>query len=282
VSESFDLGVVGAGVMGSGIAQCAAQAGLAVLLIDHRGEALAAARAGLRRGQRLARMLGAQPSAAAPGSVEFSTDLHAIATVGFVVESVCERMEVKEGLFRQMDRLCPSEVCLASNTSAIPIATLAGFTQRPARVLGIHFMNPVALTTTVELVRGPASSDDTMSVARTLLQRLGKKHVEVRDGAGFVSNRVLMLAVNEAIAAAAEDKAAPADIDRVFTDCLGHKMGPLATADLVGLDVILDTLRVLAELAGPRYNPHPLLVAKVAAGQLGSKSGQGFFTHAKP
>jgi 3-hydroxybutyryl-CoA dehydrogenase len=282
VSESFDLGVVGAGVMGSGIAQCAAQAGLTVVLIDHREEALAAAAAGLRRGLRLARMLGTEPAAPAPGVVQFSTDLHAIAAVRLVVESVSERTAVKEPIFRQLERLCSSEVCFASNTSAIPIAALAAFTQRPTRVLGIHFMNPVALTNTVELVRGPATSDETMSVARTLLQRLGKKYVEVRDGAGFVANRVLMLAINEAIATAAEAKAPPADIDRVFTDCLGHTMGPLATADLIGLDVVLDTLRVLAEFAGPRYSPQPLLVAKVAAGQLGIKSGQGFFLHAKP
>ena len=278
----FDLGIVGAGVMGSGIAQCAMQAGLDVLLVDLREEALTAARAEISRGLRLAKMLGAGASAARPGQIQIATAIKTLGSARFVVESVRERLDVKQRLFAELDRVCPAGVCLASNTSAIPIARLAACTQRPSRVLGIHFMNPVLLRPTVELVRAPATDDATMAAAGALLQRLGKEYVEVGDGAGFVGNRVLMLAINEAIAIAAEGRAVPAEVDRVFTACLGHKLGPLATADLIGLDVILDTLGVLSELVGARYQPHPLLVDKVTRGELGQKSGQGFFVYAKP
>jgi 3-hydroxyacyl-CoA dehydrogenase len=278
----FDLGIVGAGVMGSGIAQCAVQAGLDVLLVDLREEALTTARAEISRGLRLAKMLGAGASAARPGQVQTATAVKTLGAARFVVESVRERIDVKERLFAELDRVCPAGVCFASNTSAIPIARLAACTQRPSRVLGIHFMNPVLLRPTVELVRAPATEAAAMAAAGALLQRLGKEYVEVGDGAGFVGNRVLMLAINEAIAVAAEGRAAPPAIDRVFTACLGHRLGPLATADLIGLDVILDTLGVLAELAGARYQPHPLLLDKVARGELGQKSGQGFFGYAKP
>jgi 3-hydroxybutyryl-CoA dehydrogenase len=277
----FDLGIVGAGVMGTGIAQSAVEAGLDVLLVDERQEALVAAQTNVQRGLRLARMLGHSP-ATASGKLELGLDLDAVAAAAFVIESVRERIDVKERVFSALDRLCPAEICLASNTSAIPIARMAACTRRPARVLGIHFMNPAPRKDTVELVRAPATGEEAMATARALLARLGKHFVEVADGPGFVSNRVLMLAVNEAIAAAAEGKAPPAEIDRLFTACLGHKMGPLATADLIGLDVILDTLNVLVALVGPKYQPHPLLAEKVARGELGLKSGQGFFTHPSP
>lgn len=279
--SGYDLGIVGAGVMGTGIAQAAVQAGLGVVLVDERPEALAAAPAAVQRGLRLARMLGQVPGAA-PGRFELGAGLPAMAAASFVIECVRERLDVKSGVFAALDRICPPAVPLASNTSAIPIARLAAATARPARVLGIHFMNPVALKPTVELVRGPATGDDAMAAARALLHRLGKAAVEVTDGPGFVGNRVLMLAVNEAVALVAEGKAAPAEIDRVFTACLGHALGPLATADLIGLDVVLDTLYVLADLAGARYQPHPLLVEKVARGELGDKRGQGFFPHPSP
>lgn len=191
-------------------------------------------------------------------------------------------MAAKEKLFRELDAACRPNVCFASNTSAIPIGRLAAATRRAPWILGIHFMNPVPLRPTVELIRAPETSDAAMDAARDLLKRVGKKSVEVLDGPGFVGNRVLMLAVNEAIALVAEGRAPPANINRVFTGCMGHKMGPLATADLIGLDVIRDTLVVLTEHVGPKYHPHPLLEEMVRGGKLGRKTGAGFFSYPTP
>ena len=276
--------------MGTGIAQCAAERGLRVVLIDSHAPALEASKRRMIRDLRLVRMLGAlapgtspAPSSAAPASVldriKFSDSLSAVAESNFILETIPEKITAKEQLFRALDELCPPHVCFASNTSAIPIARLAAVTRRAARVAGIHFMNPAPLKMTVELVRAPATSDETLAAAKDLLKRLDKDFVEVHDGPGFVGNRVVMLAVNEAIALTAEGKAAPGEIDRLFRSCLGHKLGPLATADLIGLDVVCDTLIVLCELIGNHYRPHPLLVEMVGRGQLGCKSGQGFFSY---
>jgi 3-hydroxyacyl-CoA dehydrogenase len=276
------LGVVGAGIMGTGIAQCAAAAGLEVVLVDLSPEMLARSRQRMKDDLRLARMLGnAAPAADVLARVVFTTSLAEVQPAGFVVESIRERIADKEELFRQLDQLCPTGAFLATNTSAIPVARLAAVTRRQPRVLGIHFMNPVPLKRTVELVRGPNTAPETVVAARALLERMGKDCIEVGDGPGFVNNRVLMLAVNEAIALVAEGLAPPASVDRIFTDCLGHKMGPLATADLIGLDVVRDTLDVLHELAGSRYAPHRHLVAMVDRGQLGCKTGEGFFSYPK-
>jgi 3-hydroxyacyl-CoA dehydrogenase len=281
---SYVLGIAGAGVMGRGIALCAVRAGLDVVLVDARGAALDDAKRRLHDELRLTRMLarGTPALPGALGQIAFTVALDEIARADFVVESIVERPTDKERLFRALDERCPAAVCFASNTSAIPIARLAAATRREPQVLGLHFMSPAPLTSTVELVRAPRTAGETVAAARDLLTRLGKQCIEVRDGPGFVSNRVLMLAINEAAALAAEGAAPPADIDRVLTACLGHAMGPLATADLIGIDVIVDTLVVLAELAGARYRPHPLLVDLVERGRLGCKTGAGFFTYPEP
>jgi 3-hydroxybutyryl-CoA dehydrogenase len=279
------LGVAGAGVMGSGVAQSAAQAGLEVILVDVDPEALDRSRLRIKHGLRLARMLndgGGPPVAETLARVTFTTELAELGRAGFIIENIRERIADKEALFRQLDELCPAEVCFATNTSAIPVARLAAATRRAPRVLGIHFMNPVPQKPVVELIRGPETCAASLAVARALLARMGKEAVEVGDGPGFVGNRVLMLAVNEAVALVAEGVAPAGHIDLIFTRCLGHKMGPLATADLIGLDIVRDTLDVLAELAGARYAPHPHLVAMVGRGLLGQKTGEGFFPYPTP
>ncbi len=279
------LGVAGAGVMGSGVAQSAAQAGLQVILVDVDPAALERSRIRMKHALRLTRMLndgGGPPVAETLARVMFTTSLTELARAGFVIENIRERIADKEALFQQLDELCPAEVCFATNTSAIPVARLAAATRRAPRVLGIHFMNPVPQKPVVELIRGPETDADSLAIARALLARMGKEGVEVGDGPGFVNNRVLMLAVNEAIALVAEGVASAGNIDCIFTGCLGHKMGPLATADLIGLDVVRDTLDVLAELAGVKYAPHPHLVAMVDRGALGQKTGEGFFLYPTP
>jgi 3-hydroxybutyryl-CoA dehydrogenase len=283
--NSYILGVVGAGVMGTGIAQRAARAGLSVVLVDRGPEPLERARRRMVDDLRLERMLqggAGAPPAETLARITFTSTLEDIRRATFVVESIHERVVDKERLFRELDACCPPEVCFASNTSAIPIAHLAAVTRREPRVLGMHFMNPVPLKPTVELVRATRTHEDTVASAKDLLQRMGMDCVEVGDGPGFVNNRVLMLAVNEAIALVAEGVAPPANVDRIFTTCLGHKMGLLATADLIGLDVILDTLIVLEAFAGPKYRPHPYLADMVRRGLLGRKSGEGFFPYPNP
>jgi 3-hydroxybutyryl-CoA dehydrogenase len=282
--EIHIVGVVGAGVMGRGVAQCAAAAGLEVVLVEidavARGAALPAIRDELRAARLFSKSSPPVDAEATLARIQVSDDLAALSAAHFVFENVTERWEVKEPVFRALDRACPPDTLLASNTSAIPIARLAAVTKRAPRVLGIHFMNPAPRKPTVELIRAPLTADDTVTRAIALLARLGKQAVVVHDSPGFVSNRLLMLTINEAIFLAAEKVAAPAEIDRIMTDCLGHALGPLATADLIGLDVILDTLHTLAESEHAiKYRPCPLLVEMVAAHKLGRKSGEGFFAY---
>ena len=278
------IGVVGAGVMGRGVAQCAAAAGFSVLLLDSdaaaRAAALPAIRAALRMERFFHRGAPARDIDAALARVEVVDDPAALAAACFVFENVPERWAVKEAVFRALDTHCPPDTILASNTSAIPIARLAACTRRAPRVLGIHFMNPAPQKSTVELIRAPLTAEDTIERALHLLGRLGKQAIVVNDAPGFVTNRLLMLTINEAIFLMAEKVAPPAEIDRIMTSCLGHTLGPLATADLIGLDVVLDTLHTLSESEhAVKYRPCPLLVEMVNARKLGRKSGEGFFTY---
>ncbi len=288
--------VIGAGVMGTGVAQSLASAGLDVVVVDVAAQALARCKRQLEHNHRFAGMFAARSAkanhsmstsatapmfdAAALQRIRFTEQIADIGDVDFVIENVVEKWPVKETVFRDLDRICQRSCVLASNTSAISVTKSASVVRRPERVLGIHFMNPVPLIPTVEVIRGVHTSAETIQIALGLLGRMGKVGVVVSDSPGFVSNRVLMLTINEAIWLVLDGVSSPADIDRIFRDCMGHRMGPLATADLIGLDTILYSLEALQDQFGdPKFRPCPLLRRMVDAGQLGAKTGRGFYEH---
>ncbi len=277
------VGVVGAGLMGVGVAQSVAEHGHEVTLVDVSTEALELAEQELVRNVRLSRMLGRSNAEVADvlKRTTFTTDYDLLSTAEFIVENATENWEIKQRIYPALDSICPENVVFAANTSAISITRLAKLTGRPDRVLGIHFMNPVPLKDTVEVIRGWHTTDQTIGVARDLLDSIGKKSVVVKDSPGFVSNRVLMLTVNEA-AFLVQDGVAPAeDVDEIFRSCFEHKMGPLETADLIGLDTILYSIDVLYDsFQDSKYRPCPLLKQMVDAGLFGRKSGEGFYKYA--
>jgi 3-hydroxybutyryl-CoA dehydrogenase len=277
------VGVVGAGTMGHGIAQVAAQAGFAVCLHDAVPAALERGRQAIASGmERLVAKGKLEPAErrAAEARVTACAALEELAVADLVIEAVVERFEVKREVLARLDRLCPPPTILASNTSSISITRLAGATARPDRVIGMHFMNPVPVMQLVEVIRGLATSQATYDAVEAASRRLGKTPVEVHDAPGFVSNRVLMPMINEAVFCLHEGVAAPEAIDEVMKLGMNHPMGPLALADLIGLDVCLDILRVLHDGFGdPKYRPCPLLMKMVDAGRLGRKSGRGFYAY---
>jgi 3-hydroxybutyryl-CoA dehydrogenase len=277
------VGVIGAGTMGSGIAQVFAQSGFTVRLHDAAPAAIERARGGIDKS--LAKFvekgkLSASDRDAALGRLHPASSLDAFADVDYVVEAVAEQIEIKRAIFKTLDAVTRPEVILTSNTSSISITALGAATQRPDRVLGMHFMNPVPLMTLVELIRGQATSDASMNTAVELSQALGKTPVEAADYPGFISNRILMPMINEAIFALMEGVGTPDAIDTVMKLGMNHPMGPLALADLIGLDVCLAILQVLHDgLGDPKYRPCPLLRRMVDAGHLGRKSKRGFYTY---
>jgi 3-hydroxybutyryl-CoA dehydrogenase len=276
------IGVVGAGVIGAGVAQALAQAGHDVVLVDTSQDALDRVVEGVKRGVAMAALLTRERLDADDvlQRITRTTDYQALSPASFVVENATEDEAVKAAIYPRLDETCREDAVLAANTSAVPIAKLASLTRRPDRVLGMHFMNPVPLKPTVEVIRGPETSDATIDAALDLLESMGKEGIVVKDSPGFVSNRILMLTVNEAIAVLQEEIAPAEDIDRIFKTCFGHKMGPLETADLIGLDTILNTLKVLvAETGDGKFTPSQLLVEKVSAGEIGRKSGRGFYAY---
>src|SRR3954469_7013088 len=278
------IGVVGAGTMGNGIAQVFAQAGYQVRLVDVEPGMLVRARAAIDKslGKFVAKgVIAAAQRDEALGRLSTATAIDQIAGVDFVVEAIVENAGAKRALFAQLDALTRPEVILASNTSSISITVLGAATKRPDQVLGMHFMNPVPLMTLVELIRGQETSDATMQTAAELCARLGKTGVEAADYPGFIANRVLMPMLNEAFYAVMEGVGTPDAIDTVMKLGMNHPMGPLTLADFIGLDVCLAVLTVLHEgLGDPKYRPCPLLRRMVAAGQLGRKSGRGFYVYA--
>ena len=280
-SDVTEIGVVGAGTMGAGIAQVCATAGLQVLLVDigidqlKRGQAaIEASLAALERKKKLPR-----PAAEIGGRIRISTSVGDLARVGFVIEAVYEDVALKTELLRKLDGLCGPQAILASNTSSISITRLAAATKRPAQVVGMHFMNPVPVMGYVELIRGLQTSDATMAATAALAERLGKIAVESRDAPGFIANRILMPMINEAAFALSEGVGTEDAIDTMMRG-LNFPMGPLALADLIGLDVCLAVLEVLhRDLGDPKYRPAPLLRRYVDAGWLGRKSGRGFHVY---
>ena len=276
------VGVVGAGVMGRGVSQVLSQAGLNAILVDVSDEILDQARLEIKQNIRLQRMM----NKTAPGEttdavlqrIEFSNEYQKLERVDFLIENVTENFEIKREVYRQLDVICPAPCVFAANTSAIPITRLAALTKRPAKVIGMHFMNPVPMKPTVEVIKGFNTSAETISTAQELLERIGKEGIVVNDSPGFVTNRVLMLTINEAIFVLQEQVADAETIDRLFKTCFGHKMGPLETADLIGLDTILNSIEVLYEsFNDSKYRPCPLLKKLVDAGFHGRKSGRGFY-----
>lgn len=278
------VGVLGAGVIGSSLAQDLAQTGHRVVLIDLAEEVLARAQQDIRQDVRFYGFFRKDQAVETPeavlGRITFSTDYDLLREVLFVVENVTESWTVKQQVYAQVDAICPAEAIFAANTSCLPITRLASATRRPAQVIGLHFMNPVPLKAVVEVIRGYHTSDETVDTALALLASMGKEGIVVNDGPGFVSNRVMMLAVNEAVYLVQEGVASAADIDRIFKTCYGHKMGPLETADLIGLDTILRSVEALYEsFSDSKFRPCPLLRQMVEAGLLGRKSGRGFYTY---
>jgi 3-hydroxybutyryl-CoA dehydrogenase len=279
------IGVLGAGQMGSGIAQVCLAAGFRVVLSDVSFDALERAREGIGKGLdvlvRKERITAADRERALAG-LDATTDLSEFAACDFVVEAATEREELKISLFRKLDEVVPEGRILATNTSSISVTRIAAATKRPERVVGMHFMNPVPLMKLVEVVRGLRTSDDTFETTADLARKLGKEPVPANDSPGFIVNRVLVPMINEAVYALSEGVGKAEDIDAAMKMGANHPMGPLALADLIGLDTVLEILNVLHRgLGDPKYRPCPLLARYVDAGYLGKKSGRGFYSYGK-
>ncbi len=277
------IGVIGAGTMGNGIAQAFAHAGFAVRLVDVAEPLLDRARGAIEKS--LAKFvdkgtLTAAERDATLGLLATTTALDHLIDADYIVEAIVESADAKRTLFTRLDAIARPDVILSSNTSSISITALGAATTRPDKVLGMHFMNPVPLMPLVEMIRGQATSDESMRIAFGLCERLGKTAVEAADYPGFIANRILMPMINEAMYAVMEGVGTPDAIDTVMKLGLNHPMGPLALADFIGLDICLAILNVLHEgLGDPKYRACPLLRRMVAAGHLGRKSGQGFYAY---
>ena len=279
------IGIIGAGQMGNGIAHVFAQAGYAVLMQDiteaYAQKGLATIDKNLQRGVDKGKMT-ADEKTAILARVQLTTNLEALADCDIVIEAAPEKWEIKKQIFETLDRVCKPGTILASNTSSISITKLAAITKRPEAFIGMHFMNPVPIMQLIEVIRGLATSEATFEAVMALSKQLGKTPIPCNDFPGFVSNRVLLPMINEAIYALFEGVASVESIDGIMKLGMNHPMGPLTLADFIGLDTCLSILNVLHEgLGDPKYRPCPLLIKYVDAGWLGKKSGRGFYDYNK-
>jgi 3-hydroxybutyryl-CoA dehydrogenase len=278
------IGVVGAGTMGTGVSQLFAESDHDVVLIDLAEHVLERARAQIMQNVRMMPFTNPTTPRLSPadviGRICFTTDLNQLATADFVIENITENWDAKRRLYRELDKICPTGVPFGINTSAIPITRIASATGRAPDVIGTHFMNPAPLKPTVEVIRAYHTSDATLERTRSLLASAGKNSIVVKDSPGFVTNRILMITINEAIFLLQEGIASAREIDRLSRECFAHSMGPLETADLIGLDTVLFSLEVLhADFKESKYRPCPLLRSMVDAGVLGRKTDRGFHSY---
>jgi 3-hydroxybutyryl-CoA dehydrogenase len=280
---SDTIAVIGAGQMGNGIAHVAAQSGISVTMIDVSADALARGKGTIEKNLERQVKKGAIDAAARDatlGRIATSTDLGAVANATVAIEAATERRDLKFKIFQDLDRLAPAGALLATNTSSISITEIAAQTKRPGDVIGMHFMNPVPMMKLVEVIRGLATTDATTARTVELSKAMGKTPVEANDYPGFIANRILMPMINEAVYCVMEGVGTPAAVDEVMKLGMNHPMGPLALADLIGLDTCVAILDVLHQgLGDPKYRACPLLRKYVAAGWLGRKSGQGFYNY---
>ena len=283
------LGVIGAGVMGAGLAENAAAEGLEVVLVDISEEILKSCKTGIQQSLRFKGMFNKESESKSPSppeeiieKIRFTTDYAEISEVDFLVENATEKIEIKKEVYRCVGENLADTTVIAANTSCFSITRLGSLIPAPKRLLGIHFMNPVPMKKTVEMIRGYWTTEETIFTAREFLAQLGKHGILVNDSPGFVSNRVLMLTINEAVLVLQDGVSTAEDVDEIFRSCFGHKMGPLETADLIGLDTILYSIEVLHEsFADSKYRPAPLLKRMVDAGLLGRKSNSGFYNYGR-
>ncbi|TVP65624.1 MAG: 3-hydroxybutyryl-CoA dehydrogenase [Nodularia sp. (in: Bacteria)] len=278
------IGVIGSGVMGIGLAQNLAQTDHKVILLDISEEILTHAKQKIINNLRFQGLfqknIQKNHLEEVLNKIQFSTDYNFLANAEFIIENTTEKWDIKKEVYQKLDKVCTKETIFAANTSAISITRIASVTQRKHQVIGMHFMNPVPIKPVVEMIRGYHTSEETITKAKQVLLQMGKEGILVNDSPGFVSNRVLMLTINEAICLLQEQVASAAEVDRIFKTCFGHKMGPLETADLIGLDTILFSIEVLYEsFNDSKYRPCNLLIKMVHAGLYGQKCGQGFYTY---
>ncbi|MBG9793996.1 3-hydroxybutyryl-CoA dehydrogenase [Paenibacillus dendritiformis] len=279
------IGIIGAGVMGAGVAQSFAQKGLKVILIDIDNRALHKAEEDLRMNIRFHTLFnkcstGKERLEDIIARIELTTDYYRLSQVDCVVENVTEQWEIKRNVYLQIDKICPPHCIFLVNTSCISITKIAALTKRADKVIGTHFMNPVPLKEAIEIIRGHHTSEETLQETVRLMSELGKECIIVNDLPGFVSNRISHLFMNEAAFVVQDQLASPIEVDKLFRKCYGHKMGPLETADLIGLDTVVHSLHVLYEsFQDTKFRCCPLLQKMVDAGLLGKKSGKGFYQY---